>query len=174
VSAAPTGDRPNFADVSWPMPAARAGRRRAIGPCGTAGRIAVGLALLGSVIAGEAARGVRPAAWVCALVVFPSVLLAAAWLRARWRPAGLRATGPAGHALNVAVFAALYATPWYAPSLAFTSDAALIFYGASMVLAAVRGYAGCEVLAAANWLLRRDDQVGCVLFAPVDVLEQRR
>lgn len=100
--------------------------------------------------------------------------LAAAWLRARRRPAGLRATGPAGHALNAAVFAALYATPWYAPRLGFTSDAALLFYGASMLLAAVRGYAGCEVLAVPNWLLRRDDQVGCVLFAPVDAIERGR
>lgn len=68
----------------------------------------------------------------------------------------------------------LYATPWYAPSLGFTSDAALIFYGASMLLAAARGYAGCEVLAVPNWLLRRDDQVGCVVFAPADALERRR
>jgi hypothetical protein len=86
----------------------------------------------------------------------------------------LLAIGPAGHAVNAAVFAALYATPWYAPPLAFTSDAALIFYGASMLLAAARGYAGCEVLAVPNWLLRRDDQVGCVLFAPVDAMERRR
>jgi hypothetical protein len=71
------------------------------------------------------------------------------------------------------VFAALYATPWYAPPLSFTSDAALVFYGASMLLAAARGYAGCEVLAVPNWLLRRDDQVGCVVFAPVDALERR-
>jgi hypothetical protein len=76
--------------------------------------------------------------------------------------------------LNAAVFAALYATPWYAPPLGFTSDAALIFYGASLLLAAARGYAGCEVLAVPNWLLRRDDQVGCVVFAPVDALERRR
>jgi hypothetical protein len=51
------------------------------------------------------------------------------------------------------------------------SDAALIFYGASMLLAAARGYAGCEVLAVSNWMLRRDDQVGCAVFAPVDHLE---
>jgi hypothetical protein len=55
-----------------------------------------------------------------------------------------------------------------------TSDAALIFYGASMWLAALRGYAGCEVLAASNWLLHRDDQVGCALFWPVDQLEHHR
>jgi hypothetical protein len=53
------------------------------------------------------------------------------------------------------------------------SDAVLLFYGGSMLLAAVRGYAGCEVFAAANWLLRRDDQVGCAPFWPIDVAEAR-
>jgi hypothetical protein len=70
------------------------------------------------------------------------------------------------------VFLALYLTPWYAPALRFTSDAALLFYGSSMLLAALRGYAGCEVLAISNWLLRRDDQVGCVVFSPIDQLER--
>jgi len=60
----------------------------------------------------------------------------------------------------------LYTTAWCAPAIGFTSDAALIFYGASMLLAAARGYAGCEVLAVSNWLLRDDEQVGCGLFAP--------
>jgi aryl-alcohol dehydrogenase-like predicted oxidoreductase len=67
---------------------------------------------------------------------------------------------------NLAVFLALYL-------LELTSDAALIFYGASMLLAALRGYAGCEVLAVSNWLLRRDDQVGCAVFLPIDHLERR-
>lgn len=40
-----------------------------------------------------------------------------------------------------------------------------------MLLAAVRGYAGCEVLAVSNWLLRRDDQVGCAPFGPIDAVE---
>ena len=84
----------------------------------------------------------------------------------------MRAIGPVGHVVNLAVFGALYATPWYAPSVGFTGDAALLFYGASMMLAAVRGYAGCEVMAVSNWLLRRDDQVGCILFAPADALER--
>jgi len=149
-------------------------RNRAIGIAGTAGRVLVGLLLVGSVLDGEVARGFRPAAWLLALAVFPAAALAAMWLRARRHPAELRATGPAGHALNAAAFAALYATPWYAPRLAFTSDAAVLFYGASMLLAAARGYAGCEVLAVPNWLLRRHDQVGCVLFASVDALERRR
>ena len=46
---------------------------------------------------------------------------------------------------------ALYLTPIYLPVLAITSDAALIFYGFSMLLAAVRGYRGCELLAVSNW-----------------------
>jgi hypothetical protein len=43
-----------------------------------------------------------------------------------------------------------------------------------MLLAAVRGDAGCEVLAVSNWLLRRDDQIGCLLFWPIDHAERRR
>jgi hypothetical protein len=46
-------------------------------------------------------------------------------------------------------------------------------WGGSMLVAAVRGYAGCEVLAVSNWLLGRDDQVGCVPFWPIDTLEAR-
>lgn len=89
-------------------------------------------------------------------------------------PNRLRATGPIANLANVAVFLALYLTSDFAPALSATSDAALLFYGASMLLAAVRGYAGCEVLAVSNWLLGRDDQIGCLLFWPVDHAERRR
>jgi hypothetical protein len=41
-------------------------------------------------------------------------------------------------------------------------------------LAAARGYAGCEVLAISNWVLRRDDQIGCLVFGPVDTAERTR
>jgi hypothetical protein len=148
-----------------------AGARRAIGPWGTAARIVVGLGLLASVVMGHAVGGWRPVSWLLAVVVFPAVVLGLHWLRARRGGARLDATGPVGHGVNLAVFLALYLTPWYAPTLGATSDAALIFYGASMLLAAAWGYAGCEVLAVSNWVLRRDDQVGCAVFAPVDQLE---
>jgi hypothetical protein len=152
------------------------GRRpkRMIGAIGTAARLLVGLVLLGSVLQGELAGPFRPAAWLLGLVGFPAVLLGWQWWRARHGRPPLRATGPLGHGLNIAVFLALYLTPWYAPSLRFTSDAALLFYGSSMLLAALRGYRGCEVLALSNWLLRRDDQVGCVVFSPIDQLEHHR
>ncbi len=140
---------------------------RAIGPIGTTARTIVGTLLVGSVVQGHLAGPFRPAAWALGLLGFPGLLLGWQWLRARRTPTPLRATGPAAHALNVAVFVGLYV-------LEPTSDAALLFYGASMWLAAVRGYAGCEVLAVSNWLLRRDDQIGCAVFWPVDQLEQRR
>jgi hypothetical protein len=142
-------------------------RRRGIGPLGTTTRLLVVALLLGSVIWGHLDRGLHLSSWVLGLVGFPAVLLAVQWLRARRTPTPLRATGPVAHALNLAVFLTLYL-------LEPTSDAALIFYGTSMLLAALRGYAGCEVLAVSNWLLRRDDQVGCAVFWPVDQLEHHR
>jgi hypothetical protein len=152
----------------------QAASRRKIGRVGTAARLLVGLVLLGSVLQGELAGPFRPAAWLLGLVGLPAVLLGWQWWRARQGRPRLAATGPVGHVLNIAVFLALYLTPWYAPSLRFTSDAALLFYGTSMLLAGLRGYAGCEVLAVSNWLLRRDDQVGCVVFSPIDQLERHR
>jgi hypothetical protein len=92
---------------------------------------------------------------------------------ARRHPSRLVATGIPAQVGNVIALVALYLTPQYAPALSVTSDAALLFYGGSMLLAAARGYAGCEVLAVSNWLLRRDDQVGCLVFSPLDQLERR-
>jgi hypothetical protein len=141
-------------------------RRCGIGPVGTAARLLVGALLLGSVVHGHLARGFYVSSWALGLLGFPSLVLALQWLRARRTPTPLEATGPVSHALNLAVFLALYL-------MEATSDAALIFYGTSMLLAALRGYAGCEVLAVSNWLLRRDDQIGCAVFWPVDYLERR-
>jgi len=113
---------------------------------------------------GHLDRGFHPSAW---LLGVPALVVAGQWLRARRTPTPLQATGPVAHTLNVAVFVVLYL---WEP----TSDAALLFYGASMWLAAARGYAGCEVLAVSNWLLRRDDQIGCAVFWPIDQLEHHR
>jgi hypothetical protein len=142
-------------------------RRRGIGPVGTAARLLVGAFLLGSVVHGHLAGGFHVSSWALGLMGLPALVLALQWLRARRTPTRLEATGPVSHALNIAVFLALYL-------IEATSDAALIFYGTSMLLAALRGYAGCEVLAVSNWLFGRDDQIGCAAFWPVDYLERRR
>jgi hypothetical protein len=145
----------------------RTGRHRGIGPLGTTARVLVAGLLVGSVTWGHLTRGFHPSAWLLGLVGFPAVLLAGQWLRAQRTTTPLRATGPVAHALNLAVLLALYL---WEP----TSDAALLFYGASMWLAALRGDAGCEVLAVSNWLLGRDDQVGCAVFWPIDHRERQQ
>jgi hypothetical protein len=147
------------------------GPGRGIGPVGTGARLLVGGYLLWQVW-GPPVRDYVDGSLVLGIVGFPVMLLVWQWLRARWSPEPLRATGPVASVVNLLVVAALYATPWYLPSLSVTSDAAMIFYGTSMLLAAARGYAGCEVLAVSNWVLRRDDQIGCLVFAPVDALER--
>jgi hypothetical protein len=88
-------------------------------------------------------------------------------------PRAAAGSGAARDGINLAVFLALYLTWWYAPELDVLSDAALLFYGGSMLVAAARGIAGCEVLAVSNWLLRRDDEVGRAPFSPLDALESR-
>ena len=147
--------------------------RRAIGVWGTGARITVGVVLVGSVLVGHAVRGWHPLAWLLGWLMLPTVVLAAQWWRAQRNAAPMRAVGPVAHVVNLAAFLALYMTWWYAPEWDVLSDAALLFYGASMLVAAARGYPGCEVLAVSNWLLGRDDQIGCAVFWPVDTLETR-
>lgn len=143
-------------------------RTRHIGPLGTAARTAVGLAMLGSVVQGHVSGPFRPLAWVLGLLAFPLATLA--WHR--WRIRRAPGRPPAGGVIGLlggpAVFLALYLTWWYAPALDVTSDAVLLFYGGSMLLAAARGSPGCEVLAFSNWVLGRDDAPGCFVFEPLD------
>lgn len=147
--------------------------RRQIGPLGAASRLALGGYLVWTLVDPPFPRGVSPWSIAVGLFVLPALFTGWQWLRARNHPAPLRATGPLATAINFAGFPALYFTPIYAPSLAWTQDAAVLFYGVAMLLAAIRGYAGCEVLAISNWLLRRDDHIGCLIFSPIDQLERR-
>lgn len=149
------------------------GSRRRIGVLGTVARLGVGLALVGDVAYGHVSGTFRLLPWLVGLVGFPALVVAAHRWGARRVRRRIRAAGPLGHAVNVGILLALYLTWWYAPALNVTSDAVLLFYGASMLLAGARGYGGCEVLAFSNWVLRRDDEVGCLLFFPVDHLDDR-
>jgi hypothetical protein len=146
---------------------------RGIGPVGTLARVSLGLFMVGSVVLGHIRGEFHPVPFVLGLVVFPAVVLGWQGRRARRNPERLDATGPVEHILTVVVFLALYFTWWYAPSVSALSDAALLFFGISMLAAAARGYRGCEVLAISNWVLGRDDQVGCLLFEPCDRVERR-
>lgn len=146
--------------------------KRQIGIIGTITRMIIGTWLAGSVVYGQVVRGpFRPLPWIIGLVIFPAIFLTWQWGRARHNPAKLEANGLIASTINVVIF--FYFLLWAPSSLAFMTDAVLIFYGVSMWLAAIRGYAGCEVLAISNWLLKRDDQVGCLFFSPIDYAERK-
>ena len=145
---------------------AASNRKRSIGVVGTAGRVALGLGFVYLAVTdfGQPEWDLPWQGPVLGLVALPATVILFQVLWLRFTTAPLNATGPIGFFINFAVGAVLFI--W-----SFTRDAALLFYGSSLLLAAVRGYAGCELTAIGNWLLRRDDQVGCVVFSPLDAVE---
>ena len=107
--------------------------------------------------------GARAGDLVLGLVVSNGLVFAALGPRGQQaRP--LRWTGPAGHLLNCGLIATFY---WVNPI------AANLFYGSAMLLAAARGYGACEMFAVWNWARRRDDQLGCPILLPVDIVDAR-
>lgn len=142
---------------------------RGIGFLGTVARIVLGLIFLSTAFFG----GIQLYQIMIGLIGIPFLLLSIQKIRLIWNDSTLRWTGNIGYILNMLVFLAFYLTPVFYPPLGFTSDIVLIFYGVSMLLSAAKGYAGCEITAISNWILGRDDQVGCVIFTPIDIVEAR-
>ena len=136
---------------------------RAIGPLGTIARAAAGFGLMALAVTFD---GIGWGDLALGVIGIPGAVLLGQLVRLCFTRTPLQATGVAGHLVNCLVVAALLA-----PSA--TRPATLVLLGASMVLAAWRGYAGCETLAIANWLLRRNDQVGCLVFWPLDAVEAK-
>ena len=75
--------------------------------------------------------------------------------------------GQPGLVANCLLAVALFSVP-------YTSGAAALFFGMSILLAAWRAQPGCEITVVSNLVLGRDDQVGCCFFGPVDDWEARR
>ncbi len=155
-------------------PATRVGR--AIGPVGTAIRLLVGCTLIGDIVYGElaTARHLEPPSWLLGLLGFPALVLLWHVWRMRRAPARFVETSPLTFALSLALPIAVYFLGWAVRPLGFTSDATILFIGGSLLLAALRGSAGCEFLALSNWVLRRNDQLACAILTPLDALDRRR
>jgi hypothetical protein len=134
--------------------------RRAIGPAGTVARIGAGFAAIAIALVG----GVDWWSVPLGLVAIPLVATLGHAALVRRHPEALRRIDQAG-----ACATALLVAPFLI--LPYTSEATWLWLGVSMVLAAARGDAGCEVLAISNWLLRRNDTVGCLVFTPIDRAE---
>lgn len=151
--------------------------RRDIGPAGTAARIVGGLIGIAVPIS-LAGFGWWDAA--AALFVLPlGATVAAALITSGYRRVAPQAlarrdavcSGPACWliAITIATAAGIDAlTP------ASAEVALPVWLGASMLVAAARGYSGCEVLALPNLLTGRRDHVGCIVYTPIDRAEARR
>ena len=103
---------------------------------GSAARLVVGAAALIS----AAVIGVERLDLLLGLVALPVVEVAVAAARGM-HASPLRLYGNAGHCINWGVGIVAFS---------FVPVAALLFYGVSILLAFVRGYAGCEILAISN------------------------
>ncbi len=127
-----------------------AAEARSIGVIGTFTRISAGIGILILAFWGE---GLQWHEVLIGFVIFPAAVMLFQWARLRRTKESLQAKGPLGYLLNNGIVIFFILIP-------FTRDSAFLFYGASMILAAVRGDGGCEVLSLSNWLLRRNDEVG--------------
>jgi hypothetical protein len=142
-------------------------KERRIGPLGTTLRVVVGLGLLYIGVGIEAfSSGIEPHDLLIGLVALPAIALALGLAASRYSAEPIRFDGPAGIVINCAVIVALAANP-------YTGGGAALFYGATLLAAAWRGQPGCEATVLPNWILRRDDQIGCPTFTPIDEAEAR-
>jgi hypothetical protein len=163
--------------TSLRTPLARLGDRREIGPIGTAARLVGGLIAIGLPIALSGFGWWDAAA---ALVALPLVTTgAAALITSAYRRlapdalvrSGAICSGPACWLIAIVIGAAVgidALTP-------VSGEVALwVWLGGSMLVAAARGFGGCEVLAIPNLITGRRDQIGCILYSPIDRAETRR
>jgi hypothetical protein len=151
--------------------------RREIGPIGTASRIAGGVLAIGLPIA------IGGFAWwdaAAALVALPLVATGAGALLVatyqRLAPDALRRGQALCSGATCWLIAITIGTAAGIDVLTPASGevALWVWLGASMLIAAARGYAGCEVLAVPNLITRQRDQIGCILFTPIDRAEAGR
>jgi hypothetical protein len=139
--------------------------KRQIGPVGTLARVVSGLGLL--YVAGGASImswGIEPQDAVMGLIALPALMIGIGVLARHYASGPIHFTGPLGVAVNLAVIVALVGND-------FTGGGATIFYGATLLIAAWLGRAGCEATVISNLALGRDDQIGCPTLTPIDAAE---
>lgn len=155
----PTASGPPGRQLRRPSP-----DRSRIGPIGTATRLLVGLGLLYLALADGASWGLAWHEALLGLVAFPAVMLFFGLGARLFAEGPVRFDGPVGIAANTAVIAALVLFD-------YTASAAALFYGTTLLVAAWRAQPGCEATVLSNWILGRDDQIGCPTFTPIDEAE---
>ncbi len=163
-----TQDRPTGAPPQTPRTSRHAGR---VGAWGTASRAAAGVGLLTWALAvphtqpvlGLPGAGSRVWGTVAGLLLVPGVLTALVAVRGRHAPP-LRLGGVSALAVTVGLALVMQVLP----------VTVLVFVGATLLMLAVRGEGGCEVLAVPNLVLGRSDYLVCLPFATIDGWESAR
>jgi hypothetical protein len=84
----------------------------------------------------------------------------------RYASGPVRFTGSAATTANCLVIIGLAVNP-------YTAGGAALFYGTTLIVGAWRAQPGCEATVLSNWILGRDDQLGCPAFSPIDEAEAR-
>lgn len=144
--------------------------RRGIGPIGRSSRAVVGGGLMAVALAvppGGLVWNLALHELILGLGAFPAMMVALSLLLRDRSGAPVVFNGQPGLVANCLLAVVLFSIP-------YTSGAAALFFGASMLLSAWRVQSGCEITVVSNLVLGRDDQVGCCLFGPVDRWEERR
>jgi hypothetical protein len=148
---------------------------REIGPIGTLTRIVGGILALAIPI------GLGGLGWwdlAVGLVGLP-LFAALAFLIVRtgyerWTPGGLAAQS--GTCWGAACWLLAIVFAGFVPVAALTPVSGTAFWvwiGGSLLVGAARGYGGCEILAFPNVLTGRRDEVGCLVYTPIDRAEAR-
>jgi hypothetical protein len=141
-------------------------KKRRIGPIGTTTRLLVAAGLLYLAFFDGASWGLEWYDAAVGLGILPAAMIAFGLAARRFASGPVRFTGSAGTTANCLLLIALAVNP-------YTAGGAALFYGTTLLAAIWRGQPGCEGTVLANWILGRDDQVGCPLFSPIDEAEAR-
>jgi hypothetical protein len=141
---------------------------RRIGPIGTASRALAGLALLYLAVSdgGRLSWDLRWYEVALGVGVLPAAMVGIGLAARRLADGPVRFTGPFSIAVNAALGVALLANE-------VTAGGAALFVGTTLIVAAWRAQPGCELTVLSNSILRRDDQIGCFVFTPIDEVEAR-
>ena len=151
--------------------------KREIGPIGTAARVVGGLTAVALPIALGGFGWWDVAAVLVALPLVTTgaaVLITAAYRRLAPEALARRqaiCSGPTCWLIATVIGAAVAID---ALTPASGEVVVWVWLGGSMLVAAARGYGGCEVLAIPNLITGRRDRIGCILYTPIDRAEARR
>lgn len=152
-------------------------RARTLGPIGTAARVIAGSVLI---LVPIASHGLARWDAFAALIVLPALSVALDRLVAAGVTRLAKVTGRLAsdvtrtwtvHLSALVVILASATTLTYVTPI--DAGAIWLFLGVSLLVAGVRGDAGCEAVAIPNAIFRRRERTGCVAFLLVDSLEGR-